>query len=230
MFWGLVVLMWIAMQVPVIGNPVAFLGTWVHELGHGLGALATGGQFLKLIVSPDFSGAAHTTISSDGAHVIVIISGLLAPSFVGAILLILARGLGLERLVLGLLTFGLVLSGILWAGDMFTRLTVLGAGAILGLIALRTPAAIRSVAAQILAISICLNAFAQIDYFFMRGGHSGGRAVVSDTAVLSDIIGMPHVMWAVALTIFSIGILYLAVRFSGKLAGRRRLKSSKVKR
>lgn len=217
--------MWIAMQVPVIGNPVAFLGTWVHELGHGLGAIAAGGTFLKLIVSPDFSGVAHTTISSKGSHVIVIISGLLAPSFVGAMLLILARGLGLGRLVLGLLTLGLVVSGILWAGDMFTRVTVLGAGTVLGLMTLRAPAAVRSVAAQILAISICLNAFAQIDYFFMRGGQSGGRAVVSDTSVLSDIIGLPHVMWATGLTIFSIGILYLAVRFSGKLAARRRVKA-----
>lgn len=213
--------------MPVIGNPISFLGTWVHELGHGLGALATGGEFLKMIVSPDFSGAAHTAISGDGAQMIVIISGLLAPSIVGGVLLILARGFEKSRLALGILAIGLVVSGVLWAGDMFTRVTALGAGVALGLIIFRSPVAFLSMAAQIIAISICLNAFAQIDYFFMQGGQSGGYTVVSDTAVLSRIVGLPHKIWAIGLTIFSIGILYLAVRLSGKLAKRRRDKAVK---
>lgn len=213
------------MQVPVIGNPVAFLGTWVHEMGHGLGAIMTGGQFLEMVVSPDFSGMAYTSFSGNGSRMILIITGLLAPSFVGALLLILARGLGQGRLALGLLVFGLFVCGLFWAGDMFTRITVLGAGLILGLIAVKTPQAFRVIFAQIVAVSICLNAVNQIDYYFMRGGVSGGREVVSDTEVLTQIFGLPHVVWALLLTGTALLMLFLAVRMSAALYKKRALKT-----
>lgn len=213
------------MQIPVIGNPVAFLGTWVHEMGHGLGAIMTGGQFLEMVVSPDFSGMAYTSFSGKTAHMILIITGLLAPSFVGALLLILARGLGQGRLALGLLTFGLFVCGILWAGDLFTRVTVMVAGFILGLIAIKTPQTVRVIFAQIVAVSICLNAVNQIDYYFMRGGLSGGRQVMSDTEVLTQIFGLPHVIWALLLTATALLMLFLSVQVSAILYKKRVLKA-----
>ncbi len=217
--------MWAATQVPLLAIPFTFLGTWVHELGHGLGALMTGGSFLKMIVSPDFSGTAHTAVSGQGARVVVILSGLLAPAFVGGGLLVLSRGFRQSRLALGLLTFGLILTGVLWAGDGFTRITVLAAGLIIGLLAFRAPPHIRQIAAQMIAISICLNAVTHIDYFFMRGGVSGGRAMTSDTGALAQIIGLPHLFWAMMLTVFSMGILYVSVRMSGKLSAVKRDKT-----
>lgn len=47
-FWVLVALVWAAGQVPILGMPFLFLSTWVHELGHGLGAIMTGGHFAHM--------------------------------------------------------------------------------------------------------------------------------------------------------------------------------------
>lgn len=198
--------------------PVTFIGTWVHELGHGLGALATGGTFERMMVSPDFSGVAYTSVAGPAEHVVVVLSGLLAPAIAGGLMLIVVRGLGLSRLALWILTGGLLLSGLLWAGDMFTRVTVLGTGAIMGLIAVKTKPSFQMVAAQIIAITFCLNAISHIDYFFMRGAVSGERSIISDTTVLAEVIGLPHFVWGILLTLMSLGILYLAMRVSEAIA------------
>ena len=36
-FWLMVLIIWGLSQVPMVQVPIRFLGTWVHELGHGLG-------------------------------------------------------------------------------------------------------------------------------------------------------------------------------------------------
>ena len=51
----------------------------------------------------------------------------------------------------------------------------------------------------------------------MRGGRASGRPTVSDTEVLAEIIGGPHFLWGVMLTLLSIAILYGAAKFSGAL-------------
>ena len=51
-------------QIPYFGfvvYPFRLFGTFVHELGHGLAALATGGHFERFTVSPDLSGLAWSS-------------------------------------------------------------------------------------------------------------------------------------------------------------------------
>ena len=54
-FWGLCFIVWLVLQVPIARIPIMFLSTWAHELGHGLGAVFTGGRFSELTVFPNFS-------------------------------------------------------------------------------------------------------------------------------------------------------------------------------
>ncbi len=218
MFWGLVIVMWVLSQAPYIRVPIGFLGTWIHELGHGLGALLSGGTFEKMILSPDLSGMAYSAVSGSGAHVLVILSGLLAPSLFGALLLILTRGLNKSRTALWGLSAGLILSGIIWAGDLFTGASIIGIGAVLALFTWKAPEILRRVGAQILAISFCLNAVTHMDYFFMKSGFSGGQPVHSDTASLSNITGVPHIFLAILVSFISLGCLYLAVKISGRFS------------
>ena len=51
---GLASLLWVALY------PFTLLGTWVHEMGHGLGALLCGGRFDRLEIFEDASGLAFT--------------------------------------------------------------------------------------------------------------------------------------------------------------------------
>ena len=216
-FWVLVLIVWALSQAPVVHIPVNFLGTWVHELGHGLGAIVTGGRFEKMIISPDFSGVAYTAIFGDGGRIVVILAGLLAPALAGLIMLIMVRGFGRSGLALTLLSLTLLVSGAVWAGDMFTRLTVIGTGIAIMLLAVKGFGVLLAILAQLIAISFAISAVSHIDYFFMQGGQSGGRPVVTDTTVLSNILGIPHVVIAVATTILSLLILFIAFRLSESL-------------
>lgn len=216
-FWVLVLAIWGLAQAPYAHIPVNFLGTWVHELGHGLGAIMTGGHFEKMIISKDFSGLAYTGTYGPGGQIAVIVMGLLAPALAGSLMLILVRGFGRGGVALFLLALALLVSGTIWAGDMFTRLTVLGTGTVLLLFALRGSSTFRAILAQVIAITFTISAVGHIDYFFMTGGEASGRPVTSDTSVLSELIGIPHMTLAILITLLSLIILFFAFRLSETL-------------
>jgi len=216
-----VFLVWAFGQIPMVGLPFVLLSTWVHELGNGLGAIFSGGRFESMIITPGLSGLAHTFSGSDFERIIVLLGGLLGPSIAGAILLIMSRRMGLNRLALYLLAGALLATVVLWAGDLFTRVTVLGFGVGVAAIALWGRAALRHLFAHIIAIAFCLNAVAQFDYIFMSSANVGGYGGLSDTGVLAEIIGGPHIFWAIIVSALSLFILYLAVKLSGGVSGKR---------
>jgi len=111
-----------------------FLSTWAHELGHGLGAIFTGGKFVDLIVMPNFSGLARTQTVNPFQRSMVILVGLLGPSLLGVLMIFLTRGLNWYRVAIIVLAALLAMSQI-WAGDKFTRLALGGWTLVLVLIA-----------------------------------------------------------------------------------------------
>lgn len=77
--------------VPFIGlinYPFRLLLTIVHELGHGLAALTTGGHFIRFVIFPNGSGLAYT---AGGWRFMVIPAGYLGVAVFGAILILLGR-------------------------------------------------------------------------------------------------------------------------------------------
>jgi len=214
MFWVLVLVVWMAGQIPVLGQPFRLLATWVHELGHGLGAIISGGSFDQMIITPQFSGLAHTFTGNDWERVVVLLGGLLGPAIAGAVMLILSRRLDQSRLALFLLAGALVATLFLWAGDNFTRFSMLGFALVVSLIAFKAWPWVVAVAAHIIALAFCLNAVADFSYFFMNSADVGNYAGKSDTSALAEIIGGPHLFWALVPSILSILILYGAFRLS----------------
>ncbi len=187
LFWTLAIGIWAVMQVPIIGTPFVLLSTWVHELGHGLGAIMSGGEFDNMVITPKLSGLAHTYSGSNFERVVVLLGGLLGPAFAGAIMLILSRRLGLSKLALLLLALALSVTVMIWAGDMFTCITVLGFAIVVGLVALRTKPFIQTIFAHIIAISFCLNAVRGFHYFFMDRADVGSYSGQSDTGALAQL-------------------------------------------
>jgi hypothetical protein len=217
----LVAAVWGASQIPYAGLPFAFLSTWAHELGHGMGAVITGGHFDHMIITRNFSGLAHTSVLGQLEHIVVIVGGLLGPALAGGLMLIASHGLRQNRLVLYILAGLLFATAIFWAGDAFTRIGTLMLGGFIAVIAVRGTPVICQFTSMIVAISLCLSAVTRLDYFFINQGQINGKAHVSDTGALADIIGGSHLIWAVLLTALSLAILYAAFRLSG-LAGSRR--------
>jgi len=216
-FWGLCFIIWMVLQVPIARIPISFLSTWAHELGHGLGAVFTGGRFIELTVFPNFSGLAQTATETDFQRTMVILIGLLGPSLLGVLMIVLTRALNWYRVAIVVLAALLALSQI-WAADSFTRLALGGGTMSLAIIAWKVPNHAVLYISHIIAIALCLNALTGFGYFFIGNAEIAGSLYRSDTGVMSDVLGGPHWLWGGLVTAFSILILLAGVVFSDKWA------------
>lgn len=87
-----------------LNYPFRWLLTIVHELGHGIAALLTGGRFIRFEIAPGGSGLAYT---AGGWRLLIIPAGYLGVALFGAVLIMLGRSYRWSRLAL------IVIGGIL---------------------------------------------------------------------------------------------------------------------
>ena len=219
-FWGLCFIVWMVLQVPMARIPILFLSTWAHELGHGLGAVFTGGRFIELTVFPNFSGIAQTATVNDFQRVMVILLGLLGPCILGVIMIVLTRALNWYRITIVVLAVLLAMSQI-WAADSFTRITLGGGTVILAFIAWKAPSQAVLYISHIIAIALCLNALTGFGYFFIGNAEVAGSLYRSDTGVMADLLFGPHWLWGGLIAALSVVILFAGVIFSDKWARRK---------
>lgn len=111
--------LWQVQGLFFITYPLRLFVTMIHELGHGLAAILTGGEFLEFKVLSRGAGLAYTR---GGSRLLVIPAGYVGTALFGAVLLILthrtsyqrrvAIGVGILIGVLSLLYSGLSLSNL----------------------------------------------------------------------------------------------------------------------
>ncbi len=108
--FGLVFVLWqLAPHNETVSSllyPFRLIVTFVHEAGHGIAALLTGGRFIEFRVFPNGAGLATT---AGGNRLIITQMGYLGAAFFGAILLYAANRLRRVRLVA-------VLAGLFFVG------------------------------------------------------------------------------------------------------------------
>ena len=219
-FWGLAFVTFLILQVPVLRMPIRFLSTWAHEMGHGLGAIIIGGEFISLQITERFGGLAVSQNAQTPLRAIGIAGGLLGPAILGAMTIVLVRGLNWYRVATGLLTVSLLLTQI-WAADGFTRI-VLGVAAVaFGLATWKLPNRPLLYLAHIVALAFSLDALTGFGYFFMGGGNVAGQMYRSDTGQMADLLGGPHWLWGGLLLVLSVVITVASVLLSDAWARRR---------
>lgn len=92
--------------------PVTLLVAFLHEFGHALGAILTGGSVSSMQISPDGSGY---TVTRGGNQGIVLMGGYLGSALLGNVLFrIGARHNSFTRFTLLVLACLMVLAGVLW--------------------------------------------------------------------------------------------------------------------
>jgi hypothetical protein len=94
--------------------PFTLLATWVHEMGHGLTALALGGRFRELEIFANASGLAYTQVPVGPKDALVCLGGLLAPPLWGALILGLCHGPKRARVLFAVLSGLITLSVAIW--------------------------------------------------------------------------------------------------------------------
>ncbi len=219
LIWAIVAILFVQKVVPFGGlllYPFTLLGTWVHEMGHGMTALIVGGTFERLYVFANASGLAFTAVAPGWRQGLVSLGGLLGPPLVGAAVLLVSRGPRRARTVLFALAGALALSLLIWVrsvtGWIAMPIVTLG----LGLVAWKASSQRRLFVAQLIGALLALDTVSGLDYLFRENVFVDGRDRASDIANVAIAFGGHYLVWGflvAGVSLAAVGAaLWLALR------------------
>lgn len=190
--------------------PFSLLATWFHEMGHGLMALALGGEFLRLEIFPNGSGfAVHRGSLFFGAlgRALVAAAGPMGPPIAGGLLILAGQRLKTTQVCLWILAGALVGSALIWVRSPFGIALLVALGIPIGAIARYAPGWIQVLSVQFLGVQACISSYHQLDYLFSPGAVIGGRSMLSDSAQIAQNLLLPYWFWGGLMALASVGIL-----------------------
>ncbi len=98
--------------------PIILLVTYLHEFGHALGAIITGGEVASLQVNQDGSGLCMTR---GGNRAIILMGGYIGSAILGNILFYIgAKTPRFAKFAMITLALSMIFSGLFWFNGMFT--------------------------------------------------------------------------------------------------------------
>jgi hypothetical protein len=215
---GLVVVMLPALPFGTyVIYPFAILTTWFHEMGHGLTALAMGQHFEQLMIFANGSGVAQSQVSSDASRftlAAIAAGGPLAPSFVGALLILASAHPRMWRPVLWLAAGAIGLSVVIWVRSP-TGIWVLPLVAgLLGLVAWRAAPGFARFTLQFLGVLGAMSMLRDFDYLFTENAVINGQPILSDTGQIEAALGLPHWFWAGLILLTSALMVGAALKYA----------------
>ncbi len=214
------VVVYILWNIPALDwllYPLRLFTTFIHEAGHSLAAILTGGRVEEFVVSLDSSGYART---AGGMRAIIIPAGYLGAAIFGSVLFYFNnRFPNLVRPLAFLLGAGMVIFSVLFARPDETGLPLaLILGGIFGLLLMflgaRAPGWITMLVLNILAVSTALEAFIDLRYLVSFIDASRGT-IVNDAVKFSQDVTplvpptLVALIWAgIALLMFAVALYY----------------------
>lgn len=98
--------------------PITLLVTFLHEFGHALGALITGGEVVSVQVNSDGSGL---TMTRGGSRAVILMGGYIGSAILGNLLFYLGtRREKTAQIALIILSIIMVIVGFIWFDGIYT--------------------------------------------------------------------------------------------------------------
>jgi Peptidase M50B-like len=197
--------------------PLTLLGTFVHEMGHGLTALLLGNSFSQMVMNMDGSGMAHWSGNPGRINVALIAAGgLVGPSVAGSILLMVSRTTRGARLMLMLMAAFMGLCALIWVRNVFGLAFVLGWAAFF-YIASKIPSdRVATFVLHVVAITLCMAIFRDIDYMFSDHANVSGVMNPSDSAQMAKALFLPYWVWGAIVAAFSVIVMWIGIGVAAK--------------
>ncbi len=187
--------------------PLKIFVVFMHEVSHGLAAIATGGSIVELEINPKQGGHALT---KGGSRFWTLSAGYLGSLIWGGVILLLAARTHFDKAVSVIIGIGMVVITIAFGSDMFTYLFGIGFGVSLIAIGLFLPEVVNDWILRIIGITSCLYAILDIksDVLDRSNLRSDARMLSEEYGILStELWGLLWIVIAVGLTIW---FLYIA--------------------
>ncbi len=179
--------------------PLKIFVVFIHETGHALATLFTGGRVLSMVVTPWQSGYVEPL---GGNALIIASAGYVGSALFGGILLSLSgRKQWTQHIFTTLaIVFGVVT--ICFVRNLFGWIFGLGTAAVFSLLAYkRLPFSVYIV--DILAVMSSMYALYDLSDLLWIGART-------DAVILSDITGVPAFVWALLWSVISLLVVYTA--------------------
>ena len=209
-------------QIPFAGwilYPFTILGTWFHEMGHGVMAMLLGAEFIRLDIFPNGSGlAVHSgNIWFGGLGMaMVAAAGPVGPTLAGAVFLMSSRNDSAVRIILYSLSIIMLLSVLLYIRTWFGAGFIILFAVIIFFITTKSKEITRRLLLQFLGVQAFASMYLSLGYLFSGGGVVDGSSYMSDTGIIAENLFLPHWFWAGAIIVFSILIMIKSFRFAYK--------------
>ena len=211
--FGVVLLLWNIPQLDFLLYPIRLFVTFVHESGHGLAAILTGGHFERFEVMSNGAGVALT---AGGSRLLILPFGYLGAALFGSILFYLANTVPHSRVISFALGTAIIAITVLFT-DLLTTAFIVGIamGAILIFLGLRAAPDVNLVLLNVLAILTALNGVLDLVYLVSNTGATVG-AVRNDAAQFSAEIAplIPAPVWAALWALIALLMLGASIWFS----------------
>jgi hypothetical protein len=194
--------------------PVKIFVVLLHELSHGLAAVATGGTIERIELSADQGGVCWTR---GGWSFVVLSAGYLGSLVAGAGLLVVAARTRLDRAAALGLGVVVLLVTALWVRSAFGLGYGLAAGGALVVVGWKLPAVVSDVVLRVIGVVSCLYVPWDIATDLVLRSHPG-----SDATQLGRMTGIPGLVWGVLWGAAAVVLAGVALRVStrGGLAPR----------
>lgn len=184
LFFGALWLLW---DTPVV-YPLRLFVVLLHEVSHGLAALATGGEIREIAVTPEEGGWCDCP---GGSAFVTLSAGYLGSLGFGALLIVAAGGrAGATRWTLVLAGAVVAGFGALFARSLFTLVFTILFGAALLLAGTRLARGARELALVTLGATSCLYALLDV-----KSDVLDRPEAASDARALAELTGIPTLAW-----------------------------------
>lgn len=206
-----------------LAYPFLILTTWFHEMGHGLTAAVLGQSFERLVLLPDGSGYAEYLINGNAPRLVqaaISLGGPLAPSIVGAALIVASAHPRAWRPVLWAMVAVILASTIIWVRSATGWWALPVAASVLGLVAWRASGAFQRFTLQFLGLTAAWSVFGAWRYFLTEQILIEGQPQLSDTGAIAAVLVLPYWFWAGVILLGAGAMFFFSLRYA--LADKRR--------
>jgi len=217
LFWVAAAISLILPRIPYGRNllyPFALLGTWAHEMGHGLFAIVAGGSFNRLVIYQNLGGTASSSGVGSLGRALVAAGGLLGPALAGGLIIVLGSREATARWVLAGLAVLLALSLVFFVRNLFGWLALGLIAAALGGLAGYGPEVVRVFVTQLIGIQFCLASWGTLDYMFTKRFVRDGQVIDSDTQEIAEVLLLPYWFWGGLIALASLAIMASSFYFA----------------
>lgn len=201
---GLFALLWIGWDT-VFVLPVKLFVVMLHEISHGIAAVVTGGSIDRIELTMDQGGRCYC---GGGNAFLTLSAGYLGSLLWGVVLLLLASHLGRRgRWIMGALGVGLLVVTVLYVPAGFGLLFGLAFGGGLILSARFVSDRGNALILTGLGVTSCLYAILDI-----KSDIIDRSELPSDAYMLSELTGVPTVVWGVLWIAIGLWVIWALVR------------------